>query len=90
MENIHKNKWSFKTLILTKSYDKGYYFLLPDCYYRCDFLLWKLKFYWFLGVFSYGSSSISTIFVLWWSTLNEYITREWQIYISFQSNDLDS
>ena len=44
----------------------------------------------FLSVFSYGSSSISMIFVFWWITLNEYITREWQIYIIFQSNDLDS
>ena len=43
-----------------------------------------------LSVFSYGSSSISMIFVFWWITLNEYITREWQIYIIFQSNDLDS
>ena len=40
--------------------------------------------------FSYGSSSISMIFVFWWNALNEYITREWQIYIIFQSNDLDS
>ena len=31
----------------------------------------------FLSVFSYGSSSISMIFVFWWITLNEYITREW-------------
>ena len=44
----------------------------------------------FLSVFSYGSSSISMIFVFWWITLNEYITREWQIYIIFQSNDMDS
>ena len=30
------------------------------------------------------------IFVFWWSTLNEYITREWKIYIIFQFNDWKS
>ena len=50
----------------------------------------KWSFIDFLSIFSYGSSSISMIFVFWWITLNEYITREWKIYIIFQSNDLDS
>ena len=50
----------------------------------------KWSFIDFLSVFSYGSSSISMIFVFWWITLNDYINREWQIYIIFQSNDLDS
>ena len=50
----------------------------------------KRSFIDFLSVFSYGSSSISMIFVFWWITLNEYITGELKIYIIFQSNDLDS
>ena len=50
----------------------------------------KWSFIDFLSVFSYGSSFIFMIFVFWWITLNEYITREWQICIIFQSNDLDS
>ena len=54
------------------------------------FLYEKWSFIDFLSIFSYGFSSISMIFVFWWITLNEYITREWQIYIIFLSNDLDS
>ena len=71
--------------------------MINDINFFCQIVITDVIFFYekwsfidFLSVFSYGSSSISMIFVFWWITLNEYITREWQIYIIFQSNDLDS
>ena len=48
---------------------------------------WSFIDFWVFLIW-FGFSSISMIFVLWWSTLNEYIIREWQIYIIFQFNEL--
>ena len=71
--------------------------MIKDITFFCQIVITDVIFFYekwsfidFLSVISYGSSSISMIFVFWWIILNEYITREWQIYIIFQSNDLDS
>ena len=71
--------------------------MINDITFFCQIVITDVIFFYekwsfidFLSVFSYVSSSISMIFVFWWITLNEYITREWQIYIISQSNDLDS
>ena len=71
--------------------------MINDITFFCQIVITDVIFFYekwsfidFLSVFAYGSSSISMIFIFWWITLNEYITRELQIYIIFQSNDQDS